>query len=83
MLASPPHPTPRLPAGLGERGVPAETIGQRAAAELLGVLASGACTDGRLQDQLISVMALAQVGRGKGRAGGRGPAGAGASHHVF
>jgi RNA 3'-terminal phosphate cyclase len=52
----------RLPAGLGERGVPAEAIGERAGTELMDALASGACTDEWLQDQLIIFMALAQVG---------------------
>ncbi|EFN53149.1 hypothetical protein CHLNCDRAFT_136921 [Chlorella variabilis] len=46
--------------GLGERGVPAEAIGQRAAEELMDALASGACTDQWLQDQLIIFMALAK-----------------------
>lgn len=48
-------------AGLGERGVPAEAIGQRAGCELMDVVASGACVDGWLQDQLVVFMALAQV----------------------
>ena len=38
-----------LHAGLGERGVPAEEIGARAARELMDVIASGACTDEWLQ----------------------------------
>ncbi|KAI3436287.1 hypothetical protein D9Q98_002340 [Chlorella vulgaris] len=46
--------------GLGERGVPAEAIGQRAGCELMDVVASGACVDGWLQDQLVVFMALAQ-----------------------
>ncbi|GAB4823380.1 hypothetical protein N2152v2_010426 [Parachlorella kessleri] len=46
--------------GLGQRGVPAEEIGARAARELMDVIASGACTDEWLQDQLIIFMALAQ-----------------------
>ncbi|KAL4459062.1 hypothetical protein ABPG75_013927 [Micractinium tetrahymenae] len=46
--------------GLGERGVPAEAIGERAAGELMDVLASGACADEWLQDQLIIFMALAE-----------------------
>lgn len=48
-------------AGLGKRGVPAETVGEQAAGELMDVLASGACTDEWLQDQLIIFMALAEV----------------------
>lgn len=47
--------------GLGERGVPAEAIGERAAGELMDALASGACSDEWLQDQLIIFMALAKV----------------------
>lgn len=46
--------------GLGERGVPAEAIGERAATELMDALGSGACTDEWLQDQLVIFMALAQ-----------------------
>ncbi|KAL4431941.1 hypothetical protein ABPG77_000208 [Micractinium sp. CCAP 211/92] len=46
--------------GLGERGVPAEAIGERAAGELMDALASGACSDEWLQDQLIIFMALAK-----------------------
>lgn len=42
--------------------MPAEAIGQRAAEELMDALASGACTDQWLQDQLIIFMALAKVG---------------------
>jgi hypothetical protein len=38
-----------LCAGLGERGVPAEAIGAKAASELMDVIASGACTDEWLQ----------------------------------
>lgn len=51
-----------LPVGLGKRGVPAEEIGALVAGELMDALASGACTDEWLQDQLIIFMALAQVG---------------------
>ena len=42
--------------------MPAEAIGERAGTELMDALASGACTDEWLQDQLIIFMALAQVG---------------------
>eukprot|EP00887_Chlorella_sp_A99_P006731 scaffold3.g6731.t1 len=45
---------------LGERGVPAEELGQRAATELCDALASGSCTDQHLQDQLIIFAALAE-----------------------
>ncbi|EFJ50490.1 hypothetical protein VOLCADRAFT_80268 [Volvox carteri f. nagariensis] len=43
----------------GERGVPAEEIGERAAAELAEALTSGTCVDQWMQDQLIIWMALA------------------------
>lgn len=46
--------------GLGERGVRAEDIGQRAGDELMDALEVGAYTDEWLQDQLIIFMALAQ-----------------------
>lgn len=46
--------------GLGERGVTAETVGERAASELTSVVNSGACVDEWLQDQLIIFMALAK-----------------------
>ncbi|PRW59938.1 RNA 3 -terminal phosphate cyclase [Chlorella sorokiniana] len=46
--------------GLGERGVRAEDIGQRAGDELMDALEVGACTDEWLQDQLVIFMALAQ-----------------------
>lgn len=49
-------------AGLGQRGVSAEDVGQRAAAELMDALGSGACCDEWLQDQLVVFMALAKVG---------------------
>ncbi|GIL60531.1 hypothetical protein Vafri_15083 [Volvox africanus] len=42
----------------GERGVPAEAIGERAAAELTEALTSGTCVDQWMQDQLIIWMAL-------------------------
>ncbi|KAG2496516.1 hypothetical protein HYH03_005340 [Edaphochlamys debaryana] len=42
----------------GERGVPAEEVGERAAAELLDALESGACVDQWMQDQLVVWMAL-------------------------
>ena len=45
--------------GLGERGVPAEVIGQRAADELADVLESGACVDDWMLDQLVIFMAAA------------------------
>ena len=44
-----PLPAHAAVAGLGERGVPAEDIGYRAASELMDVIASGACTDEWLQ----------------------------------
>jgi hypothetical protein len=56
-------------AGLGQRGVSAEDVGQRAAAELMDALGSGACCDEWLQDQLVVFMALAKV-RKRLRAGG-------------
>ncbi|KXZ54935.1 hypothetical protein GPECTOR_3g105 [Gonium pectorale] len=43
----------------GERGVPAEQIGERAAEELAEALESGTCVDQWMQDQLIIWMALA------------------------
>ncbi|GLI60386.1 hypothetical protein VaNZ11_002395, partial [Volvox africanus] len=42
----------------GERGVPAEAIGERAAAELTEALTNGTCVDQWMQDQLIIWMAL-------------------------
>ncbi len=45
---------------IGKKGVPAETVGEEAADELLGHLAHGGCVDEWLQDQLIIFMALAQ-----------------------
>ncbi len=57
--------------GLGERGVRAEDIGQRAADELMDALEVGACTDEWLQDQLIIFMALAKVRKVAGGAWGR------------
>jgi RNA 3'-terminal phosphate cyclase (ATP) len=45
---------------LGERGVTAEAVGQRAALLLLRGLKSGACTEEWLQDQLVVFMALAE-----------------------
>ncbi|PNW88984.1 hypothetical protein CHLRE_01g053288v5 [Chlamydomonas reinhardtii] len=42
----------------GERGVPAEEVGERAAAELAEALEAGACVDQWMQDQLIIWMAL-------------------------
>mmetsp|Transcript_13146 Transcript_13146/g.22689 ORF Transcript_13146/g.22689 Transcript_13146/m.22689 type:complete len:264 (-) Transcript_13146:318-1109(-) len=44
---------------LGERGVPAETVAAKAADALLLDLATGACVDSHMQDQLIVYMALA------------------------
>jgi len=44
---------------LGERGVPAERVGQRAASELVCELRSGAAVDVHLADQLIPYLALA------------------------
>jgi len=46
--------------GLGERGVPAELVGQRAADELMDVLESCACVDDWLMDQLVVFMAAAK-----------------------
>ncbi|KAG2432756.1 hypothetical protein HYH02_012889 [Chlamydomonas schloesseri] len=42
----------------GERGVPAEEVGERAAAELVEALEAGTCVDQWMQDQLIIWMAL-------------------------
>jgi len=50
---------------LGERGRPAEDIGNDAADELLQTIKSGACVDDYLMDQLIIYTALA-VRRGMG-----------------
>ena len=64
---NPPAPLPPPPAlrplraGLGERGVRAEDIGQRAGDEMMDALEAGACTDEWLQDQLVIFMALARV----------------------
>jgi RNA 3'-terminal phosphate cyclase (ATP) len=44
---------------LGERGLPAETVGKKAAEELLTELRSGAAVDVHLSDQLIPYLALA------------------------
>lgn len=44
---------------LGQRGVPAEALGQRAAEELADCVDSGACVDPWLLDQLVLFMALA------------------------
>jgi RNA 3'-terminal phosphate cyclase (ATP) len=44
---------------LGERGVPAEKVGRRAAEELIMELASPAAVDAHLADQLIPYLALA------------------------
>eukprot|EP00741_Cyanophora_paradoxa_P008065 tig00001253_g7804.t1 len=45
---------------LGERGVRAEEVGQTAAQQLTEDLATGACVDQHLQDQLLVYMALAE-----------------------
>ena len=44
---------------LGERGLPAEKVGRRAARELISELKSGATVDVHLADQLIPYLALA------------------------
>jgi RNA 3'-phosphate cyclase len=44
---------------LGERGKPAETVGEEAAAQLLEEIESGAATDRRLSDQLVIWAVLA------------------------
>ena len=44
---------------LGERGLPAEKVGRRAAEEMVRELASPAAVDGHLADQLIPYLALA------------------------
>ncbi|MDM7934702.1 MAG: RNA 3'-terminal phosphate cyclase [Methanothrix sp.] len=44
---------------LGERGVPAERVGRRAAEELIGEIRYGAAVDIHLADQLIPYLALA------------------------
>lgn len=49
---------------LGKRGIPAEQVGEAAAAELLKDISEGGCVDHHLQDQLIIFMALA---KGKSR----------------
>ncbi|GFR48196.1 hypothetical protein Agub_g10013, partial [Astrephomene gubernaculifera] len=43
----------------GERGMPAEEVGERGAAELAEALSSGTCVDQWMQDQLVIWMALA------------------------
>jgi RNA 3'-terminal phosphate cyclase (ATP) len=45
--------------GLGERGLPAEKVGRRAAEEIITELKSGAAVDVHLADQLIPYLALA------------------------
>lgn len=47
-------------AGVGQRGLLSESIGERVGSELGGALASGACVDEWMQDQLIIYMALAK-----------------------
>jgi hypothetical protein len=64
-IAAAPQPTPwpccRLAASAkGVRGQPAEAAGSIAAADLLELLATGACVDEHLADQLIIFMALAK-----------------------
>jgi len=44
---------------LGKRGLPAETVGRRAADEMISELGSGAAVDIHLADQLIPYLALA------------------------
>jgi RNA 3'-terminal phosphate cyclase (ATP) len=48
--------------GMGERGVRAETVAERAAAEALGYLETGAPVGGHLADQLLVPLALAGGG---------------------
>ncbi len=48
---------------LGERGKRAEDVGQEAAAGLIREIASGACVDHYLADQLIPFMAIAGSGK--------------------
>jgi RNA 3'-terminal phosphate cyclase (ATP) len=44
---------------LGKRGLPAETVGKKAAREIISELRSGAAVDVHLADQLIPYLALA------------------------
>jgi len=45
--------------GLGERGKPAEHVGEEAAAKLLRIIDSGATVDEHMSDQILPYMALA------------------------
>lgn len=45
---------------LGERGIPAETLGRSAGAELEALLESGACVDDHAADQLVIFAAMAR-----------------------
>lgn len=56
---SQPHPVILGSDSLGERGKKAEVVGQEAAAGLIKEIASGACVDHYLADQLIPFMAIA------------------------
>ena len=47
---------------LGEKGKPAEVVGEEAAQELLEFLQTGAAVDHHMADQLIPIMALAKGG---------------------
>jgi RNA 3'-phosphate cyclase len=44
--------------GLGERGKPAEQVGEEAAAAMLNTIDSGAAVDGHMSDQILPYMAL-------------------------
>jgi RNA 3'-terminal phosphate cyclase (ATP) len=46
--------------GVGERGLPAETLAQRVAEQLITNLDTGACVDEYMQDQTVIYMALAE-----------------------
>ena len=46
--------------GLGEKGKPAEQVGEEAAAKLLGIIDSGATVDEHMSDQILPYMALAE-----------------------
>ncbi|MFZ2470594.1 MAG: RNA 3'-terminal phosphate cyclase [Methanothrix sp.] len=48
--------------GIGERGLPAEKVGRRAAEEMIIELKSAACVDVQLADQLIPYLAMAGGG---------------------
>lgn len=54
--------------GLGEKGLPAEEVGQNAAKKLIEDVTAGGCVDEHIQDQVLIFMALAE-GKSRVRTG--------------